>query len=42
MIEFDGRARIRAGAGIVADSVPEREFFETENKIARVLKAVGL
>ncbi|AIG98608.1 anthranilate synthase component I [Archaeoglobus fulgidus] len=42
MIEFDGKARIRAGAGIVADSVPEREFFETENKIARVLRAVGL
>lgn len=42
MIEFDGKARIRAGAGIVADSIPEREFFETENKIARVLRAVGL
>ncbi len=42
MIEFDGRARVRAGAGIVADSIPEREFLETENKIANVLKAVGL
>lgn len=42
MIEFDGRARVRAGAGIVADSIPEKEFLETENKIANVLKAVGL
>jgi len=42
MVEFDRRARIRAGAGIVADSVPEKEFFETESKIANVLKAVGL
>jgi len=42
MIEFDGKARIRAGAGIVADSNPEKEFYETKNKIARVLKAAGL
>ncbi len=43
MIEHDGRkCRIRAGAGIVADSVPEREYEETENKIVRVLKAAGV
>jgi len=42
MIEYDGKARIRAGAGIVADSIPEKEFLETENKIANVLRAVGL
>ncbi|ASI98903.1 anthranilate synthase component I [Thermococcus celer] len=42
MIEFDGKARVRAGAGIVADSNPEKEFYETENKIVRVLRAVGL
>ncbi|WP_290596110.1 MULTISPECIES: anthranilate synthase component I [unclassified Archaeoglobus] len=42
MVEYDGKCRVRAGAGIVADSIPEKEFLETENKIARVLKAVGL
>ncbi len=42
MIEYDGKCRIRAGAGIVADSNPEKEFYETENKISKVLKAVGL
>lgn len=42
MIEFNKLCRIRAGAGIVADSKPEREYYETENKISKVLKAVGL
>ena len=28
----DGRAYVQAGAGIVADSDPESEFRETENK----------
>ncbi|MCS7119047.1 MAG: anthranilate synthase component I [Archaeoglobaceae archaeon] len=42
MIEFDGICKVRAGAGVVADSNPEKEYFETENKIAKVLKAVGL
>src|SRR6266571_5028466 len=28
----DGRAYIQAGAGIVADSVPETEYVETVNK----------
>ena len=28
----DGRVHIRAGAGIVADSVPENEWDETERK----------
>lgn len=41
MVEIDKFCRVRAGAGIVADSVPEREFFETENKMAKVLEAVG-
>jgi anthranilate synthase component 1 len=31
--------RIRAGAGIVADSIPEKEFLETEKKL-RPLKSV--
>ncbi len=43
MAEIEGRkASVRAGgAGIVADSVPEKEFFETENKMRAVLKALG-
>lgn len=41
MVEMEKFCRVRAGAGIVADSVPEREFFETENKISKVLEAVG-
>ena len=37
MVIRDGMIYIQAGAGIVADSVPELEFKETENK-ARALK----
>ncbi len=35
-----GRAHIQAGAGIVADSVPEKEFLETQNKAAAVVAAL--
>ena len=38
----DNRIYIQAGAGIVADSVPEKEYEETENKARGVLKAVTL
>ena len=34
------RAFIQAGAGIVADSVPENEWFETEHKASALLKAL--
>lgn len=37
-----GWAHVQAGAGIVADSVPEREFQETEDKAGAVLKALSL
>ncbi len=37
-----GRAHIQAGAGIVADSVPEREWFETEQKAGALMKALQL
>lgn len=37
-----GRIYIQAGAGIVADSVPEREYEETENKARAMLKAVEM
>jgi anthranilate synthase component 1 len=35
------KATIQAGAGIVADSVPEREFAETEHKLGATLKAIA-
>ncbi len=34
------QACIQAGAGIVADSVPEREWFETEHKAGALMKAL--
>jgi anthranilate synthase component 1 len=33
-------AHVQAGAGIVADSVPEKEFEETQNKLAAVVAAL--
>ncbi len=36
----DGVAHVQAGAGVVADSVPEREDEEASNKAATVLRAV--
>jgi anthranilate synthase component 1 len=38
----DGRAYVQAGAGIVADSNPEREFVETENKAEAMFRAIEL
>src|SRR5262249_17256678 len=37
----DGRARIQAAAGIVADSIPEREARETEIKSQALFRAVS-
>ena len=37
-----GKAYIQAGAGIVADSVPEREYQETLNKARGLLKAIEI
>ena len=37
----DGVAHIQAGAGIVADSIPEREDEECRNKAAAVIRAVA-
>jgi len=34
------KAYVQAGAGIVYDSVPEREYQETENKMRALLKAL--
>ena len=36
----DGTASVQAGAGIVADSVPEMEWRETENKARALLTAI--
>jgi anthranilate synthase component 1 len=36
------KAYLQAGAGIVADSDPQREFEETENKARAVLRAVEM
>ena len=36
----DGRAHVHTGAGIVAGSVPEREFEETEHKAAALQRAI--
>jgi len=38
----EDKIRVRAGAGIVSDSLPEREYMETENKMYAVLKALGV
>jgi anthranilate synthase component 1 len=36
------KAYIQAGAGIVADSVPEKEWFETEQKAGALMKALQI
>ena len=40
MLFKDGRAYDQAGGGIVADSEPEKEFEESENKARAVLRAI--
>ena len=42
VIVKDGVAHVQAGAGIVADSVPAREYEETQNKAAALLRAIDL
>jgi anthranilate synthase component 1 len=36
----DGKAYVQAGAGVVADSVPESEYFETVNKAKGMMRAI--
>ncbi|CAN5535428.1 anthranilate synthase component I [soil metagenome] len=38
----DGKAIVQAGAGIVADSVPEHEYAETVNKARGLFRAIEL
>ena len=38
----DGMINIQAGGGVVADSIPEREFQETVNKAKAMMRAVDM
>ena len=40
MIVKDGQVSVQAGAGVVADSIPENEYQETLNKAKAMLEAV--
>lgn len=42
LIAEGGRGYVQAGAGIVADSVPWKEYLETENKSKALLHAAGI
>ncbi len=42
MVIKDNRIHVQAGAGIVADSVPEKEYEETQNKAMGVFKAIEM
>ena len=42
MVVKDGVAYVQAGAGIVADSQPEREYQETVSKARALLAAIEL
>jgi anthranilate synthase component 1 len=42
MVLENGVAKVQAGAGIVADSDPESEYRETENKAAALLRAIEI
>jgi anthranilate synthase component 1 len=36
----DNKAYIQAGAGIVQDSIPEKEYLECETKAKAMIKAI--
>ena len=42
MVAKNGRAYIQAGGGVVADSVPEREYQETVNKARALVTALEI
>jgi anthranilate synthase component I len=42
LVAKNGRAYIQAGGGVVADSVPEREYQETVNKARAILTALEI
>ena len=39
-VKSQGKVYVQAGGGIVADSVPEREYEESENKAKAVIRAI--
>lgn len=41
MVMEGGMASVQVGAGVVADSVPWKEYYETENKARALLEAAG-
>ncbi|HIP84728.1 MAG TPA: anthranilate synthase component I [Methanothermococcus okinawensis] len=41
-IERNNLIKVRAGAGIVADSIPEKEYLETERKMAAIMSALNV
>ena len=42
LVASGGRASVQSGCGVVADSVPEREYEETVNKARALWRAVEL
>jgi anthranilate synthase component 1 len=38
----DGQASVQAGAGIVADSIPEHEYAECVNKARAMFRAIEM
>ena len=42
VVVANGRAHVQSGAGIVADSVPEKEFEETLNKARGMLVSIEM
>jgi len=42
LVAKNGRVYVQAGAGIVADSVPEREYEETRHKARALLRALEI
>ena len=42
MLKENNKIYLRAGGGIVADSIPEKETLETEAKANGMLKALEL
>jgi anthranilate synthase component 1 len=42
LVSSGNKAFIQVGAGIVSDSIPENEWYETEHKAKALLKALGM
>ena len=40
-VRKNGKVSVASGAGIVADSVPEKEYEECRNKAGAVLQAIA-